>query len=105
MRYGRSVRFTSIYQPLGDFLQLCSGDAVTLSFADVETILGRPLPPMASRNIRWWGNKQGPTHARVWRYVGWETRSVNLQQQAVTFVRVSREEEAACTGRGPEVES
>ena len=86
------AQFTSIYQPLGDFLRAYPDDSVTLSFAEIEAILGRSLPPLAGRNIRWWSNKQGPTHARVWLSIGWERRSVNLQSQMVIFVRVSKDE-------------
>ncbi|MXY54847.1 MAG: hypothetical protein F4029_19080 [Gammaproteobacteria bacterium] len=37
------------YDPLGDFLGKRRGGACTLSHANIEEILGEPLPPSAKR--------------------------------------------------------
>lgn len=44
------------YDPLRDYLIKCGNDEVTLSFADIESILGRALPPSASNYDAWWAN-------------------------------------------------
>ena len=59
------------YDPLRDYLMRCGSDDVLLSFADVEAILGCPLPPSASKYDAWWANiGDDPftqhSHARSW---------------------------------------
>ena len=41
------------YDPLRDYLIQCGSDEVMLSFADIESIIGRPLPPSALNYDAW----------------------------------------------------
>ncbi len=42
------------YQPLGDWLAAQPGERVTLTFGQVEQILGQRLPASAWANAGWW---------------------------------------------------
>ena len=77
----------SKYQPLTDYLATQPSDTVTLTFAEIEAMLGSRLPHTAHRP-GWWSNS--PTwfpHARTWLGVGWRVKTANLAWRTVTFVR------------------
>lgn len=79
----------SKYAPLGDYLKKQTGTRVTLSFKDVEGIIGEPLPPSARAHPAWWANDTNGrhVHANEWLNAGWKTDSVSLAEERVTFVR------------------
>lgn len=63
----------SIYDPLRDYLQRQTGSRFTLSFTEIEKILGRPLPASANRP-QWWANVRATqTHNQreAWRKAGY----------------------------------
>ena len=73
------------YHLLARHLAADPGDAVTLTFAEVEALLGAPLPRSAYARS-WWSAGQ-PSRARVWRGVGWRVQRMNPARHTVTFVR------------------
>jgi len=78
----------SVYQPLGAYLARQPGPTHTLTFHEVEAILGRPLPPIAStaRARAWWANEPGRSQADYgWLGAGWQVDSVDRRGQSVTF--------------------
>jgi len=79
------------YTPLVVYLQEIPPDQneVTLSFADIENIIGNGLPPSAYKYRAWWANERIGTHiwAHAWLKAGWRVDSVNLKSQRVSFVR------------------
>jgi hypothetical protein len=77
------------YYPLQRFLEVATADTVTLTFAQVEAIIGTPLPAGAQA-YTWWSNRQRSRQARAWLAAGWQTRDVESRQQRVTFVRVEQ---------------
>jgi len=67
------------YDPLKDYLMGCGDDAVTLSFAQIEAILGRALPASARKYDAWWANvgdspSTQHSHARSWHAAGYRAR-------------------------------
>ena len=48
------------YDPLTDYLARCGGERVTLTLAEIEALIGAPLPETA-RSSQFWGN-----YARAW---------------------------------------
>ena len=78
------------YQPLAAYLAALPSETtrVTLTFAEIEAILGEPLPAGASI-VSWWTNAPGRGSVRPWRQVGWRAVQLRLRQTppAVTFVR------------------
>ncbi len=83
----------SKYDPLTRYLAGLAEDEATLTFAEIEAIVGAPLPPSAwqvsywTRATRAWG----PQH-RPWTRAGWRVVRVHRQfdRPAVTFQRLPR---------------
>lgn len=80
----------SKYNPLRTHLERAEG-AIALSLADIEEILGFPLPRSARLYPAWWSNSGG-THVQsaAWQSAGYETRQVDLEGQTVHFVPAGR---------------
>lgn len=78
----------SVYEPLKRHLSATDASELRMSFAEIEALLGRPLPASARRHPSWWSNNVG-THvnAMAWRNAGWRTARVNIADEHVTFLR------------------
>jgi hypothetical protein len=76
------------YESLRAFLATQPGDELTLTFAEMERLLGAPLPAAAWLRS-WWTNAADAPQARAWLKAGWRVRWVRRQgpQAAVTFSR------------------
>lgn len=77
------------YRPLQNYLQALptSNDSVTLSFADIERIIGAKLPRSASDHAPWWANQDYGSQAASWLGAGFTAENVKLGQKRVTFRR------------------
>ena len=63
------------------------------SFAELEGVLGRELPPSARKYRPWWENeytKETHSHAQSWMQAGWKVDTVNLDEEWVRFVRAGK---------------
>lgn len=71
----------------------------SLSFAEIENILGCPLPPSARAHQAWWANQRGAGHtqAHSWMGAGWHTCGLDLKAKRVTLKPVA-------LARAPKVE-
>lgn len=80
---------SSKYLPLCEFLSNVRESEISVSFAEIESILGFPLPESARKYPAWWANEQSGSHshASAWIEAGWETTKANLRDQAVVFRR------------------
>lgn len=79
----------SIYAPLEHRLAKADQDAVTLSFAEIERLLGRKLPQSAyDERIKrqWWANTDTHSQAKAWLKTGRKAR-LNVAENQVTFIR------------------
>lgn len=79
----------SVYAPLERRLSQTEQDAVTLSFEEIERVLGRKLPQSAydQRIMRqWWANTDTHSQAKAWLKTGRKAR-LNVAENQVTFVR------------------
>lgn len=79
----------SVYAPLERRLANAGHDAVTLSFDEIERLLGRKLPQSAyDERIKrqWWANTDTHSQARAWLKVGRKAR-LNVAENQVTFIR------------------
>ena len=45
------------YAPLKKYLANCGKDEILMTFADMERIIGSPLPKSAVNRAEWWGNE------------------------------------------------
>jgi len=84
----------SKYDALRDHLNSGIQAPWRASFAEVEAVLGFPLPRSANAYPAWWSNDAtGHSHARAWLDAGWKTQSVDLKGQRLTFARAGREQQ------------
>ncbi len=80
------------YAQLGSYLAGCAragAHHVTLTFAQVEGLVGRPLPAFARNHAWWWRNESAPDTIESypwygWLSVGWEA-AADVPGGAVTF--------------------
>lgn len=87
----------SRYAPLAIWLQRVppSQDRVTLSFEQVETIIGGELPSSARRHNAWWANDSvGHSWSREWLEAGWRKAQISMSEERVTFARIKARERA-----------
>jgi len=79
----------SKYAPLGEYLKRQDTDWITLTFPQIEQILGFVLPASAHTFRQWWENDEQPKRvpASSWKKAGWRTVDVSLTAGRVTFAR------------------
>lgn len=61
------------YYPLAKRLSQGSNEEVTLTFSEIEDILGSKLPDSAYRYRAWWANDISHTQANAWMEAGYST--------------------------------
>ena len=76
------------YTRLHGYLKALQTDSVSLSFVDLESVLGAPLPDSARKHRAWWSNG-GHGHASAWLDAGFRVSSVELVNSVVSFARVA----------------
>ncbi|MFN3522167.1 MAG: hypothetical protein ACK4YQ_07950 [Phenylobacterium sp.] len=77
----------SKYQPLTDHLAHLAADEWRASFAEVEAVLGFPLPKSASTYSSWWSNEADKPHKKGWLDAGWRVAEVDRRDGKVAFER------------------
>jgi hypothetical protein len=85
----KSFNPDSKYFPLHKFLLEHSRDSskFTLSFREIERIIGVPLPLGARSHQAWWGNATwGHSQSRSWLLAGWRAVNVDTANETVEFV-------------------
>jgi DNA-binding transcriptional regulator YiaG len=74
------------YRPLFDFLSNNRSDEVSLTFSQIEALLGDALPPSARATRGWWGNRdRGSLQAAAWMEAGYQAASIDLTAENVVF--------------------
>ncbi len=83
---------TSKYDRLVDHLAASGAATITLTFAEVEAVLG-PLPTQARHTPSWWGatpaGRYLHPHALAWRQAGYVADRPDFAAETVTFRRVA----------------
>ena len=79
------------YDPLSDWLRAhAHRSEATLSFADIEQLIGDGLPASAHRHRAWWANHAGThVHAEAWLSTGWLVDGVDQRLGRVRFRRTT----------------
>jgi hypothetical protein len=89
------------YEPLEKFLRCEAGESRALSFAEIETILGAPLPKSARQRREWWSNNpKGHVNAQAWLRAGFRAEQVKIGDGSVVFRRQGGDP-ALAEGRSP----
>lgn len=80
------------YAPLEIYLLALpeSTREITLTFAQIETILASRLPSSAYEDQRWWEHETEGNHVnwRAWANAGWKIEALDVAAQWVAWVRV-----------------
>lgn len=80
------MRGGSKYQPLQDYLRQRSQPEVTLTFAEIEALMGESLPSSARDKKAWWSNRSsGGLQAKAWMEADYLVEAVDLTTEQVTF--------------------
>ncbi len=83
---------TSKYDRLGGHLAAIGAATITLTFAEVEAVVG-PLPTVARRDSFWWGatpsGRYANPHALGWRRAGYVADHPDFAAHTVTFRRIA----------------
>lgn len=77
----------SKYDPLYQHLLFSGRGTVTMSFSEIEDVLGKPLPASAHKHNEWWANNpSGHTQAKAWHMASYKTERVDVGGGSITFV-------------------
>jgi len=80
------VKRSSKYHPLYAHLREGDEDTLTLTFAQVEALMGVPLPASARARRGWWSNRAaGSPQSAAWTEAGYRVEDVDLARDRVTF--------------------
>jgi hypothetical protein len=79
----------SKYEPLGNHLAAlpATQDSITLSFDEIEQIIGAKLPRSATEHREWWANQEYGSRAPHWQKAGFKLDRVDQQRGIATFRR------------------
>lgn len=77
----------SKYYPLFNHLQTSGKAEVLLTFAEIETLLGSPLPHSAVERKNWWSNRDTPAalQAGAWVGAGYHVYAIDVDSKSVIF--------------------
>ena len=75
------------YRELWRWLQDQGRDEISLTFTNVEQVLGMPLPQSARRHLTHWYGYEGTALGRAIRDAGWRASQVNLTDETVILKR------------------
>lgn len=61
------------YLPLENYLKNLKANEISLTFKEIEKIIGGKLPPSANKYSQWWENDKNHVQAKAWLNACWET--------------------------------
>lgn len=73
------------YQPLADFLMELNKEDVTLTFTEIENILGFKLPPSARKHRPNWANNSQEALSWGWMPVGYKSYAIDMKNEITHF--------------------
>jgi len=66
-------------------------DKITLSFTEIENIIGEKLPESAYKHKYWWSNVGGRSPSEYWLTVGWKVKEIDFEAKTVTFLKEEKQ--------------
>ena len=82
----------SKYAPLATYLRESGRETLSMSFAEIERIIGADLPPSAFKHRPWWSNN--PSNSVItyaWLEAGYLTEQVDMAGQTLVFRKSSHD--------------
>ena len=89
----------SKYAALEVHLRESGQESVTMTFAEIERVIGADLPPSAFKHRPWWSNNPSNsviTHS--WLKAGYKTENVDMASKKLDFVKTAQYPPAAEIG-------
>lgn len=74
----------SKYAPLYQHLRRSGQDELSLSFAEIERLIGGRLPASSARR-GWWSNRRNALQASAWMEAGYHVAALDAERRRVTF--------------------
>lgn len=75
------------YDPLMIMLDKCGKESITLSYEEIEIIIGDKLPNTAYKKKEWWSNNDiSHSQSSAWSDVGYRTTNIVLGE-SITFIK------------------
>ena len=82
----------SKYSPFEMYLKSARVDTLTLTFAEIESIIKDQLPPSARKHHSWWtNNTTNNAMAQSWITAEFEVAQVNMIDESLVFIRAADE--------------
>ena len=78
------------YRALWAWLRDQPGERLPVRFAEIEEVIGMPLPPSCRKHPAHWSSYEGSAVARAIRDAGWVATSVNVEHEQLVLVRRPR---------------
>jgi len=78
----------SKYAALETFLSTQDRALIRTTFAEIEKVIGQPLPASAKYPAWWSNNPSNNSMTKVWRRAGFRTEQVDVAQKTLVFRRV-----------------
>jgi DNA-binding transcriptional regulator YiaG len=75
----------SRYFPIFELLKRGGESEVTLTFAEIELLIGGSLPTSARAARAWWSNRDSGAQASAWMQAGYRVVSLDTLSEHVTF--------------------
>lgn len=92
----------SKYEALGQFLKSRREERVPMTFAEIERVIGAPLPPSAHKHRPWWSNNgDNSALTRAWLDAGYKSEQVDMAGQKLVFRRIEGPRALSATGQHP----
>jgi hypothetical protein len=74
------------YEQLNAFLNRQTAPEVPMSFAEIEALIGRRLPPSARKHRPWWSNNpSNSVMTQAWLKAGYKTERVDMGAERLVF--------------------
>lgn len=75
------------YEPLGQFLRQQRAERISMTFAEIEHVIGKKLPASKKQRAWWSNNPDNNVMTREWIEAGFETEAVNTKAENLVFRR------------------
>ena len=81
----------SKYAALETYLRESGQEVISMTFGDIEKVLGADLPPSAFKHRPWWSNN--PSNSVItnsWLKAGYKTENVDMAGKKLVFVKTAQ---------------
>lgn len=89
------------YDPLKSFLSSRRGDRIPMTFREIESVLGYPLPKSKQYPAWWSNNPSNNTMTQVWLDAGFATEQVDTAAERLVFRRTHSDATRPANGAPP----